>query len=132
MVLRLHMDGNPTALLPDIIAMSVDVLHPLEPCDGGVDIYAIKETFGHRIALWGNIDVAGVLTHGSPEDVRADTIRHMEQLAGGGGYIVGSSHDLNETVPLENVYALRDAVHEFRYSGSQGLPDIHHGRCMCD
>ena len=77
--------------------------------------FAIKEQYGDRICLWGNIDVAGVLTRGTPEEVRADTIEHMERLAVEGGYIVGSSHDLSENVPLENVYALRDAVHEFRF-----------------
>ena len=114
-ILRLHVDGNPTALLPDIIDMGVDVLHPLEPCDGNVDIYAIKEQYGDRIALWGNMDVAGVLGRGSPEDVRADTIEHMERLAVGGGYVAASSHDLSENIPLENVYAMRDAVHTFRF-----------------
>ena len=82
------------------------------------DIYEIKRIHGVRMALHGNIDVAGVLAAGTPGDVAADTVEHMRRLASGGGYIVGSSHDLGVNIPLENFCAMRDAVHGYR-----------HGRC---
>lgn len=110
-IVQLHVDGNVTSMIPDFIDMGVDLLHPLEPCDGAQDIYEIKRLYGDRIALHGNIDVGGVLARGKPEEVKEDTIEHMKKLAGGGGYVVGSSHDLAPTVPLENFYAMRDAVH---------------------
>jgi len=115
---RLHVDGNVSSLIPDFIAMGVDLLHPLEPCEGQLDIYDTKRRYGDRIALHGNIDITGVLTRGTPEDVRRDTIAHMRRLAPGGGYVVGSSHDIGAGIPLENFYAMRDAVHSYRHGRS--------------
>ena len=109
-----HVDGDAAKMIPAFIDMQADVLHPLEPCGGAQDIYAVKQRCGEHLALHGNIDVAGVLAHGTPEEVREDTVAHMEQLGVGGGYIVGSSHDLNATIPVENFFAMRDAVHDFR------------------
>ena len=115
MVVMFHVDGNIQSLIPDFIDMGVDILHPVEPCSGAQDIYDIKKQYGDKITLWGNIDVGGVLAHGTPEEVRRDTVEHMDRLAVGGGYIVGSSHDLAPEIPLENFYAMRDAVHQYRF-----------------
>ncbi len=112
-IVHLHVDGNIKDLIGDFIEMGVDILNPLEPCDGGQDIYKIKKQYGNKIALHGNIDVAGVLLKGTPEEVALDVNEHIAGLAPGGGYIMGSSHNLHADVPLENFYAMRDATHAF-------------------
>lgn len=32
------------------------------------------------------------------------------------GYIVASSHDLHQLVPIENIYAMRDAVYNYQFN----------------
>ena len=61
------------------------------------------------------IDVDGVLLNGTTEDVKRDVEEHIEKLAVGGGYVVSSSHDLHQLIPLENFYAMRDAVHNYQF-----------------
>ena len=114
-IVSLHVDGNVTGLIEDFIDMGVDVLNPIEPCDGKQDIYGIKEQYGDKITLRGNIDVAGVLFNGTAEEVAADVHAHIEGLAGSGGYILASSHDLHPDVPLANFYAMRDACHAYSF-----------------
>ena len=111
----LHADGNFTSFIPDFIEMGIDVLNPIEPCDGMQDIYKIKEAYGDKITLHGNIDLSGVLAHGTPRQVEEDVIEHIERLAVGGGYVCASSHNLTEAVPLENFYAMRDTVLNYRF-----------------
>ncbi|MDO9464486.1 MAG: uroporphyrinogen decarboxylase family protein [bacterium] len=111
----IHFDGNGMSLISDFIEMGIDVLNPIEPCDGKQDIYKIKEMYGNKIALHGNIDLSGVLAFGTPEDVEKDVIEHIERLAVGGGYICASSHNITEAVPLENFYAMRDTVLRYRF-----------------
>ena len=94
--------------------MGVDVLNPIDPSGGIQDIFQIKNQYGDRITLSGNIDIDTVLKDGSPEEVKADVIEHMEKLGKGGGYIVASSHNLHELIPIENYYAMRDAVMEYK------------------
>jgi hypothetical protein len=111
----LHIDGNVMTMIEGLIAMGVDILHPIEPCDGKQDIYEIKRRYGDRLALHGNIDINGVLLNGSPEEIQQDVTEHIERLAPGGGYILASSHDIHQEIPIENFYAMRDATHEFRF-----------------
>jgi hypothetical protein len=114
-VVSAHLDGNVASLMPDLIAMGVDVINPIEPCEGRQDIYRLKELYGTRIALHGNIDLAGVLAFGTPADVERDVIAHIERLAVGGGYVCASSHNISEAVPLTNFYALRDTVQRYLF-----------------
>jgi len=109
----IHADGDLTPVLPDFVEMGVDLLNPVEPC-GRQDIYTVKRRWGEKLAIQGNIDVAGVLTRGTPDEVRADTIEHIEQLAPGGGYVVASSHNVTQDVPLANLLAMRDTAHAWR------------------
>lgn len=106
----IHADGNCTALIKDFIEMGIDILNPIEPCGGKQDIYKIKEMYGDKIALHGNIDLSGVLALGTPEEIKEDVVEHIRRLAVGGGYICASSHNITEIIPLENFYAMRDAV----------------------
>ena len=53
----IHQDGNVGSLFPDFIAMGIDAVNPIEPCDDAQDIYALKRAYGDRIALHGNIDL---------------------------------------------------------------------------
>jgi uroporphyrinogen decarboxylase len=111
-----HIDGNIARMIPDFIAMGIDILNPIEPCAGLQDIYEIKAQYGDRIALCGNIDIDGVLMQGSREEIIRDVQEHIDRLGGGGGYICASSHDLHQLIPLENFYAMRDAVHAYRFT----------------
>jgi len=108
-----HIDGRVDNLIPDFIEMGVDVLNPIDPSGGVQDIYEIKKLYGGEITLAGNINIDTVLNDGTPEQVRADVWEHMVKLGKGGGYIVSSSHNLHELIPVENYYAMRDAVMEF-------------------
>ena len=108
-----HIDGKVDQSIPDFIQMGVDVLNPIDPSGGIQDIYEIKEMYGGEITLAGNINIDTVLKDGTVHEVKADVTEHIEKLRHGGGYIVSSSHNLHELIPVENYYAMRDAVMEY-------------------
>jgi uroporphyrinogen-III decarboxylase len=115
----LHSDGDNRELMDEWIALGLAGLHPVEPT-GGFDIYAAKARWGTRIALLGNIDLGGVLVNGSPEAVVRDTTAHLERLAPGGGYICGSSHDIDDNVPLPNLRAMLTTVLSWKRDAGAG------------
>ena len=99
-----HCCGNVKPLIPMAIDMGMSALHPLQPnCN---DIYAYRRAYGSHLCLMGNMDLAGVLSSGTPEEVRADTRKHIAGLAAKGGYIVASSHSITDDVPPENYRAM--------------------------
>ena len=109
--IMLHSDGAITDLLPDILELGVDVIHPLEPLPA-TDLPAIKERFGKRVAFLGGIDISHAMP-GSREQVIAEAAQRIAQLGPGGGYILAPSNHLQADVPAENVIALFRHARQF-------------------
>jgi uroporphyrinogen decarboxylase len=107
----LHSDGAITKLLPEIISLGVDVIHPLEPLPA-TDIPAVKAAFGDHVTFLGGIDISHAMP-GSRQEVVAEVKRRIAQLAPGGGYILAPSNHLQADVPPENVVALFETAQQF-------------------
>ncbi|MCA2001003.1 MAG: hypothetical protein LDL51_03970 [Chloroflexi bacterium] len=106
-----HSDGAIAKLLPDLIALGVDVIHPLEPLPA-TNIPEIKEKFGKQVSFLGGIDISHAMP-GSRDDVIVETKRRISQLAPGGGYILAPSNHLQADVSAENVVALFETARRF-------------------
>ncbi len=105
-----HTDGRLEPVLPWLIDLGVDLVNPVEPyCN---DLLDLKRRFGDRIGFRGNVDVGGNLTHGTPEDVYAETRRLVEAAKPGGNYVCSTSHSVTASVRPENYRALVRAVHD--------------------
>jgi hypothetical protein len=111
--INFHIDGKIDNLIPRFLEMGVDILNPIDLCAGNQYIFEIKETYGDKITISGNIDIEGVLRTGTAAEVYENVKMHIDKMKKGGGYIVSSSHNLHEHVPIENFFAMRDAVLEY-------------------
>ena len=60
-------------LLDTLIEAGIDALQAIEPA-AGMDIEKVKEVYGNKIAVIGNIDCAELLTFGTKKEVRRSTI----------------------------------------------------------
>lgn len=103
-----HCCGNLASILPLAIQMGFQAINPIQPtCN---DIYQIKRQYGDAICLIGNLDIAGCLVFGTPDEVVADTREHIDRLSANGGYVVASSHSITELVRPENYVAMIDTA----------------------
>jgi uroporphyrinogen decarboxylase len=91
---------------PLVEEMGIDVLNPLQPRADGMDLSRIKTEFGARLAFHGAVDIQHTMPHGTAQDVRAEVRERCRILGKGGGYILASSHALQNDTPLENVLSL--------------------------
>jgi uroporphyrinogen decarboxylase len=78
-----------------------------------MDTDRLKTEFGTDLSFWGAIDTNFALPRGTVEDVRNEVKQRIKDLAPGGGYVVGSVHNIQAETPAENVLAMFDAVEEF-------------------
>ncbi len=106
-----HSDGNLYPILDELINLGFDGLHPIEP--GVMDLKKVKELYGDRIFLRGNVDCVHVLPYGSEEDVRKDVRRCIDAAAEGGGFILSDSNSLHSNVKTENIRIMVDEARKY-------------------
>jgi uroporphyrinogen decarboxylase len=100
-----HTDGNIMPLMDMIVGTGIDALNPLEPA-AGMDIGLVKQRYGDRIALAGNIDCGNLLSLGSADEVRRVTRETIRVAAPGGGYCLSSSNSIHSSVKPQNYLAM--------------------------
>jgi uroporphyrinogen decarboxylase len=100
-----HTDGNIGPILDMIVDTGIDGLHPLDP-EAGMDIAAVKEAYGDRICVIGNIDTGRLLSESTPSEVEEEVHRTIERVAPGGGYILSSANSIHVKVRPENYEAM--------------------------
>ena len=106
-----HSCGAIRPFIPDLIALGVDVLDPIQPIGPDMAPERLKAEFGDRLCFHGGIDMQKLLPCATPEQVRTEARRYCETLGRGGGYILGPAHLFQPDVPPENVLAVyRDLV----------------------
>lgn len=105
-----HSDGNLWPILDLMVSTGIDGINPLEPV-AGMDIGAVKRSYGQKVCLLGNIDCGELLSRGTPEAV-ARTVRETIRLAApGGGYIMTSSNTIHSAVKPENYRVMIEETH---------------------
>ena len=102
--IMLHSDGVITKLIPELIDVGIDVLHPLEPLPA-TNQSEVKKNYTDRLVFLGGIDISKAMP-GSEQDVILETKRCINQLARGGGYILAPSNHLQSDISVENVVLL--------------------------
>jgi uroporphyrinogen decarboxylase len=107
-----HGDGDLRTHLPVLIdEVKIDGLHAIEP-DANMDILALTRQYGGRVALLGNLD-CDLLVRGTPAQIEAQVRTLMREIAPGGGYVFSTSNSVLMDVPLENLYAMRNAARRY-------------------
>ena len=111
-----HNDGAIYPTLPLLIDAGVDIINPWQVnCTGMDDTAKFKREFGKDLTIWGgSCDTQRVLLFGTPDEVRAETRRRIEELAGGGGFIFAPIHVIQSGVPAENIVAWWETWQEYR------------------
>jgi uroporphyrinogen decarboxylase len=108
-----HSCGAVAKLIPDFIDLGIEFINPVQTSAAGMDTARLKKEFGQDIGFWGGIDTMQILPNGSPEDVRAEVKRCIQDLAPGGGYVLAAVHNIQPDVPPENIVAMFEAAREF-------------------
>lgn len=99
-------------LLPAMARTGADVLS----VDWRVDMRALREQLGPRIAIQGNVDPAVLL--GPPDAIRTATREAMAAL-GGSGHILNLGHGILQQTPVENARLFIETGQQSQLPSSQ-------------
>lgn len=106
----LHSCGAIQSIIPQIIEIGVDALHPLQALAAGMDAESLAK-YRDDIIFVGGVDTQQLLPFGTPDEV-ADKVRHLKNVLGK-GLIISPSHEaLLPNVSIENVMAMSNAAKE--------------------
>lgn len=78
-----------------------------------IDIETTLKAFPSDKMIIGNIDPAGTIRQGTPEQIRKETLELMERCCKYPNFVIASGCDIPPMSPLENIQAFFDAVKEF-------------------
>lgn len=112
--LLFHSCGAVREFIPDLIECGVDALNPVQISARGMDPGELKRDFGKDITFWGGgVDTQYVLNRCSPAEVKDSVRKNIELLAPGGGFVFCQVHNIQPDVPLQNIYAMFEALDEY-------------------
>ena len=106
--LFLHSCGNVRAVVPDLVELGLDILHPVQP--EAMDTAELKREFGRELTFCGGLSTQDLLVNGSPQAVRDEVHRLKDELGAGGGYILEPGITIQADVPVENIVAIIEAA----------------------
>lgn len=109
-----HTCGAVKPLIPYLIEEGVDILNPVQVNAVGIDTKVLKKEFGKDMTFWGGgVDTQHVLPNGTPEQVRDEVKRRIEDLAPGGGFVFASVHNVQSDVPPQNFMAMWETLQKY-------------------
>jgi uroporphyrinogen decarboxylase len=79
----------------------------------GIELKELKEKYGDKITLLGNVDCARTLVYGSKEDIYEEVKKCIEDAKDGGGYILTSSNSIHYNVPSKNLIYMVEAARKY-------------------
>lgn len=92
----------------------LDYVNPLEiPPMGDCNLAGVKEKFGSKLALMGNLHTTNVMLKGSVQDVRKESLKAIRDAGVGGGFVLSTGDQCGRDTPDENIFEMVKVCKEF-------------------
>ncbi len=86
-----HSCGSIYDIIPDLIELGVDVIHPIQALAAKMDPQRLKDDFGSQVSFCGGVDAQYLLVNGKPDDVRKK-VKELKTIFPT-GLIISPSHE---------------------------------------
>jgi uroporphyrinogen decarboxylase len=107
-----HTDGYIWPIIGDLVATGIDALHSIDP-SAGMKLAEVKQRFGDKVALCGNVDAATTMAYGTPKQVAEEAKQCMRDAASGGGFFLTTSNCIYKGVPPINAVTLSETGQKY-------------------
>ena len=108
--IMLHSCGSIAKIIPDLIDVGVDILHPIQAQAAGMDAVSLSQ-YKKDLAFVGGIDAQSFFVNATPDQIRDEVLRVREIL--GPNIVISPSHEeVLPNVPAANILAMAKAARE--------------------
>lgn len=109
-----HSCGAVEPFMKDFIELGFDIINPVQVSAAGMDPQHLKDEYGKDIVFWGGgVDTQNTLPFGTPEEVEKEVLKHCKIFSKNGGFVFNTVHNIQATVPVENIVAIINALKSF-------------------
>jgi len=112
---RLHMCGRSYEVVKMLYEETdLNIMNPLEPPPGGdVSLKKVKEEFGDKFCLEGNINTFETLLRGTPDDVKKACLQCILDAGESGGFVLATADQVARDTPDENIRTMVRTAREW-------------------
>ncbi|MBT3377779.1 MAG: methyltransferase [Lentisphaerae bacterium] len=104
-----HSCGAVSEVIPDLIELGADVIHPIQALATGMDAGRLARDFRDRVSFCGGVDVQRLLVQGTPDELAAEVARLRGLFPT--GLVISPSHEaVLPDIPPENIAAIFRAL----------------------
>ncbi len=107
-----HSDGFTEPYFDGLIEAGFSGVESLEPM-AGMNLKHLKEVYGDKLCLIGNIDVSQLLPYGTKDDVVNAVKKCISDAGEGGGYMLSACTDITNSCKLDNVLTMISATKKY-------------------
>ena len=105
-----HSCGAIGRIIPDLLELGIDALHPLQAQASGMDARSLSQYKG-KLLFVGGVDTQQLLPNADPTAVKKEVLRLYEEF--GDFWIASPSHEgILPNIPPENISAIREAAEQ--------------------
>ncbi|MCL2884005.1 MAG: hypothetical protein FWF49_00790 [Oscillospiraceae bacterium] len=108
----LHSDGDLRTILDQLVSTGINGYQSIDP-QGNMDIKWVKETYGDKLILWGNVKTS-LLQNVDEPAIRESANYCLTHAKPGGGYIFATSNCLFKGMPLESYHIMLDEYNKYK------------------
>jgi len=105
----IHSCGDVDELFDDLIEIGLNCFNPFQP--EVMDVYALMDRYRGRLAFHGGLSTQKTLPYGTVADVKAE-VRRLIARGAAGGYVFSPAHSVEGDVPIENMLAFIETIHD--------------------
>lgn len=111
----IHTCGSIYDLIPDLIDAGFEIFNPIQISAEQMNPVRLKKEFGRYITFWGGgIDTQKTLPFGTTKDVKEEVKKLIDLFSRDGGFVFSTVHNIQGTVPIENIVAMIEVIQEYR------------------
>jgi uroporphyrinogen decarboxylase len=105
-----HSCGSIADIYDDLAEIGMDCHESVQPEATGMAPEIIKEKWGSKISFLGCLGSQGILTFGTPKEIRDEIFRLHHLFKTDGGYILAPAKPLQDEMPIEKAVAVVEAL----------------------
>lgn len=111
-IVQQHSCGSVVRIIPDLIEIGLNGLHPIQVSATGMELSALKEQFGEQLYFAGSMDAMHLLIDGTDEEVE-DRIRNTMELFDHGGFIFGPSQGFLPEIDPKRIVMMYELGYQY-------------------